>query len=211
MLIRDRFFCSGYGFVNENLPRLGVEFTETFVMLTAIQAERFLVDINSERNNHVGYFEQQQGTKKRIGCHDHQGQCMEQKCLCLAVDQSDFAREYSGRQHAHHPADTVTGEDIQRIVQIGFRLPMNRNVAKRCQRHYCNFIANEALTSQSQLSSSSTTTYDEVPFVLGTSISFKGHRFFIARSSSITINMPGTTTNLGREQNWNLAQSDLMI
>ncbi len=54
---------------------------------------------------------------------------MEQKCLCLAVDQADFAREYSGRQHAHHPADTVTGEDIQRIVQIGFRLPMNRNVA----------------------------------------------------------------------------------
>ncbi len=58
-LMRYRFHCSGDGFVNENLLRLGAEFTETFVMLTAIQAEQFLVDINSERNNHVGYLEQQ--------------------------------------------------------------------------------------------------------------------------------------------------------
>src|SRR3989442_1141750 len=99
-------------------------------MLAEVESDGFVLGGHPDRDEQIRELEERDGNTERIDTHDDQGREVVQEGGGLARQKTDIARQNSRQEHADDPADAVTREDIQSVVESRPGLRMDGGIAQ---------------------------------------------------------------------------------
>ena len=98
-------------------------------VLAEVEALDFLIVRHAHRDDQVGDLVEHQRADERVDRDDHQGDQVVDEGLGFAVVEAEVLGEDAGRDHAHHAADAVAGEDVEGVIQARLGFPVDGDVA----------------------------------------------------------------------------------